>query len=521
MTLLIEIPNLDCKSREYCKLFENSVLNNKQRRVFKIAVAPMRFGKTYLMINHDIPFLLNHTNDKIVFAVCPVNGPIEQNLYELEKMCKKYGFINAKSDIRLAKKALTDGEKVVMHITNALAYVSKDFQNFYDWIISNNIEFATLGDECWWGNISDFEHIPTVSANPPMPNYKAVWYKTTDKLSKYSTHTYGYTATKTLMHEKQYLPIRGEMQYEIEFDVLDPKGISHRIAWFGNAIFHSDKPSVFGDRVSKAEALKTMIESINNIENITGLKRTAFIHCNPTYGEEALQKRSKLGNPIYTNVNTVELMKGELLEELKSTNSYKPTDEIGVVLSSEGGCYLFNIENKRIRTIQEDEAYDLLDDQEHPLRYILTCDMGKMGVTIQSLKEFFSVRKTNKENPDSKSSIVYGTNQAQGRTCTANPGLPLKVFFKKYGGSFHNVPVFPKELNTANFYLPDNKMMRDSIDIMKRDFMPTYEDYLQSWKDGTIDNKVCPTCGKPWDESFHETTSEEVEEHLDTILKVA
>ena len=212
----------------------------------------------------------------------------------------------------------------------------------------------------------------------------------------------------------------------------------------------------------------------------------------------------------------------ELLEQLNSVCSYKPTDEIGVVLSSEGGCYLFKIENKRIRTIQEDEAYDLLDDQEHPLRYILSCDMGKMGVTIQSLKEFFSVRKTNKVNPDGKGSIVYGTNQAEGRTCTPNPGIPLKVFFKKYGGSFCNVPVFPKELNTANFYLPDNQMMRDSIDIMKRDFMPTYEDYLQSWKNGTvdtidtIDNEVCPVClgtGKV-PKNSHFLSEEEQEEYV-------
>ena len=33
--------------------------------------------------------------------------------------------------------------------------------------------------------------------------------------------------------------------------------------------------------------------------------------------------------------------------------------------------------------------------------------------------------------------------------------------------------------------------MRQSIEVFKRDFCPTYEDFMQS-----LDDKVCPTCGR-------------------------
>ena len=131
----------------------------------------------------------------------------------------------------------------------------------------------------------------------------------------------------------------------------------------------------------------------------------------------------------------------------------------------------------------------MLDDQKHPLRHLITVDMAKMGVTVQALKEFFSFKTTDKQNKIT-GSIVYQINQGEGRIITVNPGMPLPEFFSEYG-SIQNVPVFPKELNTCNFYLRDNKMTQDSIKVLKKDFLPTYEDYRQM-----LNNNFCPKCGR-------------------------
>ena len=113
-----------------------------------------------------------------------------------------------------------------------------------------------------------------------------------------------------------------------------------------------------------------------------------------------------------------------------------------------------------------------------------------MGVTIQALKEFFSFKPTNKQNKLT-GSIVYQINQGQGRVITANAGMELPEFYSKYSGNIQNVPAFPKELNTCNFYMIYNKMTEASVETLKRDFIPTYEDYQHH-----LLNNFCTCCGR-------------------------
>jgi hypothetical protein len=220
---------------------------------------------------------------------------------------------------------------------------------------------------------------------------------------------------------------------------------------------------------TKDEAFDKMINSLYSIEKITGRKRASFIHAKQTYRDDVLAN-----NPKLKNIDTVEQIQERLMS--RTDLPHDPNDMFGSVLSSDKGCWLFN-QKGDIDKLAEDDIYDLLDDQKHPLRHLITVDMAKMGVTVQALKEFFSFKSTDKQNKIT-GSIVYQINQGEGRVITVNPGMPLPEFFSEYG-SIQNVPVFPKELNTCNFYLRDNKMTRDSIKILKKDFLPTHEDYLQ------------------------------------------
>jgi hypothetical protein len=274
-----------------------------------------------------------------------------------------------------------------------------------------------------------------------------------------------------------FSPKDKKMEYHIEFSLLNPKLLAHRLAWFGEATFYTPSANLFGIP-TKDEAFDKMINSLYSIEKITKRKRASFIHARMTYSDETLAN-----NPTWTNVDTVEQIQERLMS--RTDLPHNPNEMFGSVLTSDRGCWIFNQKGDTDK-LAEDDIYDLLDDQKHPLRHLITVDMSKMGVTVQSLKEFFSFKTTNKQNPNT-GSIVYQINQAEGRVITVNPGMPLSEFFSEYG-SIENVPVFPKELNTCNFYLRYNKMTEDSIDILIRDFCPTHEDYKQM-----LNNNFYPT----------------------------
>ena len=123
-------PNLDAQGLKYCKLFEESVINNLTLSQFKILVAGMRFGKTYLMIAHDIPFILKYGNADLIITTCPIKGPLLQNEYNIKSMCGKYGFWYAGENIKSAKRALSENKKVVMTMTNAMAFWNQKFELF-------------------------------------------------------------------------------------------------------------------------------------------------------------------------------------------------------------------------------------------------------------------------------------------------------------------------------------------------------------------------------------------------------
>jgi hypothetical protein len=472
--LHITPPNLDTQSKKYCRLFEESVINNHTLNQFKILVAGMRFGKTHLMITHDIPFILKYGNADLVITNCPIKGPLTQNSYNITSMCNEYEFFYAGEDIKLAKRALKDGKKVVMTMTNAMAFWNEKFESFYDWIIDKEILSGHISDECWWGTISDGDYVPGVSGNPKIgEEFKGSWYRVMSKLTAHTHLTYGYSATETLMFDPAFFsPKDKKMEYHIEFSLLNPKLLAHRLAWFGEATFYTPSANLFGTP-TKDEAFDKMINSLYSIEKITKRKRASFIHAKQTYKDEVL-----LNNPNKKNEDTVEQIQERLMS--RTDLPHDPNDMFGSVLSSDKGCWLFN-QKGDIDKLAEDDIYDLLDDQKHPLRHLITVDMAKMGVTVQALKEFFSFKSTDKQNKIT-GSIVYQINQGEGRVITVNPGMPLSEFFSEYG-SIQNVPVFPKGLNTCNFYLQDNKMTRDSIKVLKRDFCPTHEDYKQMLND--------------------------------------
>tara|TARA_Y100000034_G_C6864921_1_gene394095 strand:+ start:59 stop:1588 length:1530 start_codon:yes stop_codon:yes gene_type:complete len=458
---------MDTLSKEYCTNFEWAVLNDSRLHLFKNLIAGLRFGKTYYMIAHHIPYIFNNTDVRLIVCTAPLNGTIIQNKHNMRLMCADNGYVFTETP-KESQKILDSGNKVVMYITNQFAWTSEKMTDFFKKQIERKLPICTFMDEAWTWSIDSSENVALVSGNQGGGEYKATWYRMMNRLSKYCPYTYGMSATETFQLEGIVQPTWGDMKYENIIIVRDPKYLAHRLAWFGKATYWTNPNNLYGG-TTKEQAFNKLISSIMEIEKITGQKRTALFESNVTYTEETLQKWT---NGKYKNEDTIIDVKNMIIG---SHFNCDPNDYIGAVMTS-NEIYLFNKKGETTDfLIEEDDIYDKLDDENDPLRFLVTIDMAKHGVTIRTLKEFMSFRKVDKKSK--LGLIVYQKNQAQGRTLSPNCGKSIEEFFNKHGANFANVDAFRKELNTCNFYLFENPSNRESIKQLQEKFCPTWEDF--------------------------------------------
>lgn len=502
----------DRYSKKYCAAFEKLVENDKSLSSFKCLVALMRSGKTYLAIQHNIPFVLNNTDAQLAVLTAPLCGIVEQNVKQLKAVCAKNGFYYCEkpSDVEFA---LENDMKAVIYMTNSAAWTSIGWISMFDNLIDNKVIVSTFMDECWTWTISDYEVISDISGHSDTIKYKASWYKIMEKLSVYSPYTYGMSATKTVQLSGEVPPTYGKMHYKIAIEMLCPQELSHRLAWMGDVVY-MNTASLDLDVLTPEKAFDKIVERIITIEGLVegDSKRTALIQCSTT--EEYVNSKGEQRYPISRVREWVENCDFEC----------KDDDYIGAVNTTKvaenkfSGIYLFN-KKGQIINVTEDEIYKKLDDDSDPLRFCLTMQKSKMGVTVQTWKEIMLLSSVDRTNY--KGYIVYSINQSMGRGLTPNCGKPSKVFWEKNSGDIAECDSFPPEFNMVNFYLWETGTNKAAVETFKRDFCPTYEDYVSTL------NENCPECGaKPQyqtkncliDEEKlneeHSIISEKIDEHL-------
>ena len=444
------LPNLDKLAKQYLRDVEWEILNNDEKRVFKNFVAGMRFGKTFYMINHHIPFIFENTDVRLVVCTAPNKGTIDQNTIKMKHMCATHGYAYA-GNPKEAEKLLDKGNKVVMYVTNSYAYTTDRMISFLLKKVDEKLSICTFMDEAWTWTVDHRDNLQIVSGNAGgKDTYKATWYELMNKLSKSSQYTYGMSATETFQLDGKVPPIWGDMTYKNVVCVRDPKQLAHRLAWFGGVTYWNESNilPINGEPVTlKDDAFDMMISNLQKIKNKTGKKRTALIECRNTVSEDNMAKNpNKQQNP-----DTTESIEKRII---KSNYECDPSDYIGAILTVDN-CYLFNKNGQKSSTkYDEDDIFEKLDDENDPLTFLVVKNMAKNGVTIRTLKEFFSFSVSDKSSE--LGLIYYSKNQAQGRTLTPNSGISNDEFYEKHGGSFLNTKPFHKELNTAYFYINNN-----------------------------------------------------------------
>ena len=464
----------DRYSKKYCAAFEKLIENDKSLDSFKCLVALMRGGKTHLAIQHHIPFVLNNTDAQLAILTAPLCGIIEQNVMQLKAVCTKNGFFYCDSPTDV-EYALENDMKAVVYMTNSAAWTSKKSISMFDNLIANKVMTATFMDECWTWTISDYEVISTISNNSDTKKYKASWYEIMKKLASYSPYTYGMSATKTVQLEGEVSPTYGSMNYKIAIEMLRPQDLSHRLAWMGDVVYMNTS-SLDIDVVFPEKAFEKIVERMITIEGLVegDAKRTALIQCSTK--ENWVNSKGEQRYPINRVKQWVENCDYEC----------EGDDYIGAVNTSyevkrkDSGIYLFN-KNGQTKNVTEEEIYQRLDDDSDPLRFCLTMQKSKMGVTVRTWKEIMLLSSVEKRNY--KGYIVYSINQSMGRGLTPNCGKSSKVFWEENNGHLGECDPFPKEFNIINLYLWETGTNKAAVEVFKRDFCPTYEDYLSTLDD--------------------------------------
>ena len=493
----------DRYSKKYCASFEKLVENDKSLNSFKCLVALMRSGKTHLAIQHHIPFVLKNTDAKLAILTAPLCGIVEQNVMQLREVCTKNGILYCDSPTAV-EYALENDMKAAVYMTNSAAWTSEKSISMFDNLIYNEVMTATFTDECWTWTMSDNKVISIISDNADSIKYQASWYKIMEKLASYSPYTYGMSATKTVQLEGEVSPTYGSMNYKIAIEMLCPQELSHRLAWMGDVVYMNTS-SLDPDVVSPEKAFEKIVERMIEIEGLVegDSKRTALIQCSTK--ENWVNLKGEQRYPINRLKQWVENCDYECGGD----------DFIGSVNTSydvkrkDSGIYLFN-KNGEIKKVTEEEIYQRLDDDSDPLRFCLTIQKSKMGVTVRTWKEIMLLSSVEKRNY--KGYIVYSINQSMGRGLTPNCGESSKVFWKKNGADLSKCEDFPIEFNKINLYLWETGTNKAAVETFKRDFCPTYEDYVSSL------NENCPECGaEPQHQKNHLIDEEKLDEEYPQI----
>ena len=116
---------------KYEKSFEECVLHDNEYELFKVLVAPMRFGKTRLAITHNIPFLLEKTNVNCIVLTSPLGSILKQKERKLKNTISRLNGVELCNDPVEAQEALDDGQKVVLVMTNMAAWVGTKSEELF------------------------------------------------------------------------------------------------------------------------------------------------------------------------------------------------------------------------------------------------------------------------------------------------------------------------------------------------------------------------------------------------------
>ena len=280
---------VDEEYEKYKTHFEKTVLKDKRNDMFKVLVAPMRFGKTRIAIEHHIPFLFNNTNVNCIIFTSPLGSILKQKERLIKNTVNYLDGVEYCDDPTTALEALEDGNKVVLVMTCMKAWVGSLSEELFN----NHLEkdkTAFIIDEAHTWTTDSLENLGNViggratginASSETSKAFKGKLYSRVKKFSKDTTHIYGLTATTNNQH-KGYVKALGNMQFDvINGDFLDDgklvKKLAYRLAWFNpdrvrlmDWGLYGDDSYFFNQMLSVHMQRENTIRSVSENSKLTG-----------------------------------------------------------------------------------------------------------------------------------------------------------------------------------------------------------------------------------------------------------
>jgi len=421
--------------------FDNVDIKNQ----LKFFCFPMRTGKTFLTINDFVPYLFSETNLNWIILTSPLKGIINQNELELICSADDHGFIY-EDELHKVIRLLKSGRKVVSYLSNAKAF--KQIKSLF-----HKIDLSRVGlfiDEADYGSTDCADSLMENKAYTSR-DYKGSMYKFTKELAHCSTHTYALTATPSFQ-VKNLFPTLGSLTYKIYQNMLpgEQKVFAPRVGWAGEAhFFPCVENPLFQESDETEEYILKMLQVMVDVEKMTSLKRSCIIQIQDVdekWNEEAV--REVLTSP-----------KGQkILRQVVSDDD----DFAGVMNSNR--VYRINLRNteifpngKEVKQESEMNIFDDIDDQDAPMRVILVKMMAGRGVTLKTVKEVMTLKRSNPKTPHGHP--TESSEQFIGRGKTIYPGtVEVSDLYSTYGEDIRNVPnnLFTNKLiNTYRYWAPN------------------------------------------------------------------
>tara|TARA_Y100001970_G_scaffold142083_1_gene174813 strand:- start:2817 stop:4403 length:1587 start_codon:yes stop_codon:yes gene_type:complete len=473
---------------KYQKEFESAVLEGKLKKqdvfdILKIMVAPMRFGKTRLAITHHIPFILQNTDVNCIVFTSPLGSILKQKERLLKNTINQLPGVEFCEDPIDAQEALNDGQKVVLVMTNMAAWVGTKAKEFFNNLDKSKVAFIIDEAHTWTTDSPD--NVPNVigggTQDSKNPSFKAALYERVRVFSPHTPFIFGLTATTNNQHTGK-VPALGNMQFKVVNSDFIKDGVvvdelAYRLGWFDpSRVRYMD----FGVYENVEEYFNEMISVLMKRESIIGQKLTCFIEA----------KRSEKHADENSSLKEIKSLIKKSDFKADGVNENSP---IAVIMTSDE-IQLYNKNGEPIEKVTEKTVYHLLNDQNHPLRFLIVVDMAKMGVDLRTTKLLFSFRQTEKRAKDfvEFGYIIEAALQKYGRLLTPNSGVDEKIFFEQFYGDSRNVLNFHPEMNMMDFWVMDNGMNRQGFEAFGERFAPEMPDM-----ESHLEDCDCPTCGTP------------------------
>ena len=474
---LNDIPRKYNTAGEYLtKPFEEAQehMNLDNLNKFNILVGRTGQGKSYNLWNFMIPYYIK-AGMRLIIASAPTGeifdsyGTISKAIYR-NKGDKNVHIIDMSNGeysdtyVREILKLLNDDiiDTVIIIMTHSYwstgglnSHLMKEVQKYGTKTAFFADEIHTFLTSCGENYKNNMGHSNSYGS------YTASFYRKVSKISSYTPHVWGLTATPTA-EQKGTLPVGGKMEYVIVNEDCPKELIK------GYSAFYRDIDLISPSKMQFRKSLHKAIDKLvceNEMLSAHGMKKTMLVKCNYEYQhwdvEDALN---------------------ETREYIRSMDYFSSEEKVMATMTQDKK-YIMSTNGSR-EYLDDQGIKDALNDPENPAVILFVVQKGNAGMNVHTLKSLVSFRV-----PDYKdswgNSITHNSRQLMGRFVRAN------------GERTDDNEQAWIVANSIDMVLGNTSMLRDAVRQFKEDFYSIDEVILEEEKEEEmVCCEVCNGTGK-------------------------